>query len=112
MNKPFTILELTQDYQIREFYYNVDQFLYKWHQDKENRLIEVLNYPKNWQFQIDNELPVLLNNGDKIYINERKWHRLIPGENNLKIKVYFLDSSSSSELSSSSSDLSDFLPLS
>ena len=36
-----------------------------WHRDKENRIVEVMN-DSDWEFQMDNELPILLNKGKRL----------------------------------------------
>ena len=71
---------------IREFSSNVDELDLVWHQDKEDRLIEILE-GEGWKFQKDNELPLELKKGDRIFIAEGEIHRVIKGTTNLKIKI-------------------------
>ena len=52
---------------IREFSKDVNEMDLVWHQDKEDRKIEVLE-GKGWKFQKDNELPLELKKGDSIYV--------------------------------------------
>ena len=56
----------------------------KWHMDDEDRIIQAL-HKNNWQFQLEDQLPVSLNN--PIFIKRHQWHRLIKGDDSLMIKV-------------------------
>ena len=71
---------------IREFSQDVNERDLVWHQDKEDRLVEVLE-GEGWKFQKDNELPLELKKGDRILIAEGEIHRVIKGTTNLKIKI-------------------------
>ena len=71
---------------IREFSSNVDELDLVWHQDKEDREIEVLE-GKGWKVQLDNKLPLELVKGDRIFINEGDVHRIHKGTTDLKIKI-------------------------
>jgi hypothetical protein len=72
---------------IRDFDHTTGSDEYVWHRDKRDRIVEVLSEPKGWKFQFDNELPTEINKGDKIFIRSFDFHRLIKGENDLKIKI-------------------------
>ena len=63
-----------------------------WHRDQESRVIEVLE-PTDWKFQYDNELPKDLSKGLMLYISKGTYHRVIPGNNKLRIRItkYELD---------------------
>ena len=71
---------------IRTFSKDVDEMELIWHTDKEDRNIEVLE-GKGWQFQRDNELPLELREGDRIFIPRHQVHRVIKGKTDLKIKI-------------------------
>ena len=71
---------------IREFSKDVNEMDLVWHQDKEDRKIEILE-GKGWKFQKDNKLPLELKKGDRIFIAEGEIHRVIKGTTNLKIKI-------------------------
>lgn len=71
---------------VREFSSNVDELDLVWHQDKEDRLVEVLE-GEGWKFQRDNNVPVDMKIGDRIFIPEGEIHRIIKGTTNLKIKI-------------------------
>ena len=82
---PYTDLEVTDQYIIREFNENIDPIELLWHRDDEDRTIEILE-GINWQVQLDNQLPTFLN--QRIFIPRHMWHRTIKGEGPLKIKIY------------------------
>ena len=71
---------------IRTFSKDVDPMELVWHQDKEDRDIEVLE-GEGWQIQFDNELPFGIKKGDRIFITEGQIHRTIKGTTDLKIKI-------------------------
>ena len=71
---------------IRTFSKDVDPMELIWHQDAENREIEVLE-GKGWELQMDNELPFELVRGDHIFITEGRIHRILKGTTDLKIKI-------------------------
>ena len=74
------------DSNIRTFSKNVDPMELVWHQDAEDREIEVLE-GKGWELQMDNELPFELVSGDHIFITEGQVHRILKGTTDLKIKI-------------------------
>ena len=87
-NLPFT--EIKKGYsKIRIFDETIDEIELKWHRDQEDRKITILE-SKGWKFQMDDSLPVDLNEGDEIFISKEAYHRVIKGEGHLKIKVEFL----------------------
>jgi hypothetical protein len=87
-NLPFT--EIKKGYsKIRIFDETIDEIELKWHRDQEDRKITILE-SKGWKFQMDNCLPVELNQGDEIFIKKETYHRVIKGLGELKIKVEFL----------------------
>ena len=71
---------------IRTFSKDVDPMELVWHQDAEDREIEVLE-GKGWELQMDNELPLELVSGDHIFITEGRIHRILKGTTDLKIKI-------------------------
>ena len=86
MNLPFKEYK-QKDFIVREFSDDVDDLELVWHRDRENRLIEVVEN-KDWYFQFDNELPFLLK--EFLYIEKGRYHRVIKGTSNLKIKIYYV----------------------
>ena len=85
--KPFIETIISKGEIIREFTPGYPDHLYKWHADPEDRIVEVLE-DSDWRFQYDNELPIPLITGVDIKIPKGIIHRIIPGKENLKIKIY------------------------
>jgi hypothetical protein len=56
---PYTDIEVTDKYIIREFNENIDPIELMWHRDDESRTIEILE-DTNWQLQLENCLPTSL----------------------------------------------------
>jgi quercetin dioxygenase-like cupin family protein len=83
---PYTTTQVTNKYIIREFNENVDPIELKWHQDLNDRTVTVLE-GNGWYFQRDNELPLELKEGVRIFIPKLEWHRVIKGNTTLKIKI-------------------------
>lgn len=81
---------ITEDSKIRIFSESVEDEELKWHRDREDRLVEVIE-GDGWEIQFDNELPKKLTPGTQIVIPEGVYHRVIKGSSELKIKVHFLD---------------------
>ena len=84
MNLPFTEKSLGNNQYIREFNADIDNHELEWHIDREDRTIEVIEN-KNWQVQLDNNLPTLLK--ETIFIPKETYHRVIKGTGNLKVKI-------------------------
>ena len=83
--KPYTDIENTSNYIIREFGDDIDPIHLLWHRDNEGRTIEVIG-ETDWQIQLDNQLPTSIN--DRIFIPRHLWHRVIKGNKTLKLKIY------------------------
>ena len=88
MDLPFEQKDVSNEIKIRTFSSNTDIGEFTWHRDREDRLVEVLE-GENWQVQLDNELPVELKKGSKIYIPEGVYHRVIKGSGDLKVKITY-----------------------
>ena len=82
---PYTDIEVTDKYIIREFNENIDPIELLWHRDDESRTIEILG-ETDWKLQLDNCLPTSLN--QPIFIPRHEWHRVIKGTGTLKLKIY------------------------
>lgn len=87
MKKPYTNLEETSEYIIREFSEDIDPKELLWHRDREDRRIVTIGNT-DWQVQLDNELPVTLNSS--IFIKKHQWHRVLKGTGVLRVKIYKL----------------------
>jgi hypothetical protein len=84
-NLPFQ-QEIIDETKFRTFDENVDEEELKWHRDRESRIVEILD-GQNWFLQMDNELPKPLIIGEKYFIPEGVYHRVIKGIGNLKISI-------------------------
>ena len=73
-------------YNIRVFPKDVNPEELIWHQDKEDRRIEVLE-GEGWRIQKDNMLPSMMKQGEIIFIKEGEIHRVLKGTTDLKIKI-------------------------
>ena len=73
-------------YNIRVFPKEVNPEELIWHQDKEDRRIEVLE-GEGWRIQKDNMLPRMMKQGETIFIKEGEIHRVLKGTTDLKIKI-------------------------
>jgi hypothetical protein len=83
--KPYTDLEITEEYTIREFDENVDPIELLWHRDNEHRTL-YLQGKTDWKIQLENELPTTFT--PPIFIPKHKYHRLIKGTGKLRLKIY------------------------
>jgi len=83
--KPYTDLEVTDKYIIREFNENIDPIELLWHRDDEDRTIEIIE-DTDWQLQLENCLPTSIK--DRIFIPKHEWHRVIKGTKTLKLKIH------------------------
>lgn len=88
MSHPYKDVEVAKKSVVRVFDESIDPIELMWHRDKEDRIVEAVE-PTDWLFQLDNELPTLI---DKpIFIPKYVWHRTIKGTGHLKVKVTKLD---------------------
>lgn len=69
---------------IRTFSEDVTNEDLMWHRDPEDRLVTPL-HETDWLIQLDDELPQEFNK--PIFIKKERYHRLIKGDGNLKLKV-------------------------
>lgn len=70
----------------RVFKENTDTHELVWHRDRLDREVTVLE-SNGWMFQMDNELPIVLKEGDVIEIPKNTYHRILRGNGNLKITI-------------------------
>lgn len=81
---------ITEGKKVRLFTESVDDNELKWHRDREDRLVEVIE-GNGWELQFDNELPIKLKKGMSLIIPEGVYHRVIKGSGNLKVSITVLD---------------------
>ena len=69
---------------VRRFKESLDTEELKWHWDEEDRVIHPI-HKTDWMFQIDNQLPIPIDN--RIFIPKGVWHRIIKGTGDLSVVV-------------------------
>ena len=87
MDFPFTEQQLDTKLFLREFSADVDEMELIWHEDREDRIVSVVE-GNGWKFQFDEELPIEMEDGINITIPKGVIHRVIKGKGPLKIKVF------------------------
>ena len=87
MDFPFTEQQLDTKLFLREFSADVDEMELIWHEDKEDRIVSVVE-GNGWKFQFDEELPIEMEDGIDITLPKGVIHRVIKGKGPLKIKVF------------------------
>ena len=82
--KPYTDIEVTDEYIIREFNASIDPIELKWHRDREDRIVEIVGNT-DWKIQLEDQLPTSIN--ESIFIPKGQWHRVIKGNGTLTLKI-------------------------
>ena len=83
---PFIQEDISDTIKIRTFSEDTESGELMWHRDREDRLVEILE-SNGWKYQSDNSLPIEMKKGDKIFIPEGLYHRVIKGSGDLTIKL-------------------------
>lgn len=83
---PFAEEKIRENIFIREFKESVDSTELKWHMDREDREVKIIE-SNGWKLQLDNQLPIPLENGKTYFIEKYSFHRVIKGSGNLIIEV-------------------------
>jgi hypothetical protein len=83
---PFSEKKVGNKLFLREFREDVDSEELVWHQDQEDRRVKVIE-SNGWKLQMDDELPILLEEGTIYSIPAYEFHRIIKGEGALKVLV-------------------------
>ena len=68
-NLPFTEKQIAENVFLRYFHHNVLSEELIWHQDREDRIVEVIQ-SDNWYFQKDDQIPFKLEEGMKFSIKK------------------------------------------
>jgi len=87
MDYPFLQFKLSEGHMIRGFSQSVDASELVWHMDEQDRVIEVID-GNSWYLQMDNSLPVLLEQGKMYQIPKMTYHRVIKGDDDLIIEIF------------------------
>jgi hypothetical protein len=75
---------------VRTFDLSVDSDELKWHQDLKDRKVTVIE-GNGWLFQMENELPIKLEDAKQIFIPKLAWHRVLKGSGNLIVEIKEFD---------------------
>ena len=87
MSKPYKEIQISENKKLRFFHSDVlNESELEWHRDRDNRLVEVIE-ANGWSFQYDNELPIQLQEGDKLFIPKEHFHRVIKGNGDLVVEI-------------------------
>jgi hypothetical protein len=70
----------------RVFSESVDSDELKWHKDQYDRIVFIESC-NGWKLQMDEELPQVLQEGQKYFIPKDTYHRVIKGTGDLKITI-------------------------
>ena len=71
---------------LREFSAAVNPSELVWHRDRENRKVTVLE-GKEWLLQLDNQVPVVMQEGTTYEIPKNIYHRIIKGSGKLVVEI-------------------------
>mgnify|MGYP006921315133 CR=1 FL=1 len=82
--RPYTDDIISEKSFIRTFSEDIDPIELMWHRDETDRTIEVLE-DTDWKYQIEDDIPINLK--EFIFLEKYKFHRLIKGGKDLKIKI-------------------------
>jgi len=77
---------------VRTFDLSVDSDELKWHQDLKDRKVTVIE-GNGWLFQMENELPIKLEDAKQIFIPKLAWHwhRVLKGNGRLIVEIEEFD---------------------
>lgn len=82
---PFDEKKISSNTFIRRFSPH-DSEEFEWHQDAEDRVIEVIG-GSDWKLQLDNQIPLDLKKGQQYFVPKEKLHRIIAGPDTLVVKL-------------------------
>ena len=89
MDFPFEQIE-KEGKLIRTFSTDVDTEELMWHQDLKDRNVTVIE-GNGWLFQMENELPIKLEDAKQIFIPKLAWHRVLKGNGRLIVEIEEFD---------------------
>lgn len=72
---------------IRTFPVNAPNSELIWHRDHNDRVVEIIE-AGGWSYQMDDELPQKLENGEMVYVPKETYHRVIKGTQDLVIRIH------------------------
>ena len=86
MDFPFSEKKIGNKLFLREFREDVASEELVWHQDREDRRVKVIE-SNGWMLQMDDRLPILMEEGSTYSIPAYVYHRVIKGSGRLLIEV-------------------------
>ena len=89
MDFPFEQIE-KEGKLIRTFSTDVDSEELMWHQDLKDRNVTVIE-GNGWLFQMENELPIKLEDAKQIFIPKLAWHRVLKCNDRLIVEIEEFD---------------------
>ena len=89
MDFPFEQIE-KEGKLVRTFSTDVDSEELMWHQDLKDRNVTVIE-GNGWLFQMENELPIKLEDAKQIFIPKLAWHRVLKGNGRLIVEIEEFD---------------------
>jgi hypothetical protein len=89
MDFPFEQIE-KEGKLVRTFSTDVDSEELMWHQDLKDRNVTVIE-GNGWLFQMENELPIKLEDAKQIFIPKLAWHRVLKGNDRLIVEIEEFD---------------------
>ena len=84
--KPYKDNIVKKGTRIRSFHQSVDPEELVWHRDKENRHVKIIK-SDNWKIQMENSVPVKLEEGKVYFIPKDTFHRVIKGNSSLILEI-------------------------
>jgi hypothetical protein len=84
--KPYKQIIIGGENIIRTFNQDTKPEELVWHRDEKDRTVIIIE-DTDWQFQFDNQLPLLLNKGMTLFIKAGEYHRVIKGTTSLTIRI-------------------------
>lgn len=84
--KPYVDFKMMNGDTLRLFRKEICEEDLIWHRDLHDRDVKVEDCV-GWKFQLDNELPVDLNIGDRFRIPKMTYHRVIKGDSDLLLRI-------------------------
>jgi len=86
MGRPYSERMISENVIIREFSDDVPVHELEWHMDRKDRIVEVLD-GRGWKLQLQEGLPFDIIPGNKYAIPKESWHRVLRGDETLRILI-------------------------
>jgi hypothetical protein len=86
LDYPFIEEHIKENIYLREFKEDVDSGELKWHMDQEDREVKIIK-SNGWKLQLDNQLPIYLEEGKTYFIEKFLFHRVIKGKGDLVVEI-------------------------